>query len=491
MRRRPVSLSLTVAAALALASAGAACGKAAEPSRDSTTSPAADPGRAPESTPSTDTSLASERGDQGSPPSSALPVRRRSDPSIDRYTRSPREATPRRRMTGAQRWLSARSQPFVAHDSDPRVSLNLTGWATRPEVHAYVNATGVGSFNAAGLRDARRWLLRRGGTLVKVDEWVTLDVRQRAARRWWLFGTDGRATCTADRDRRAALDLIACGYGGLWVDNVLTDPGQRFTPDPGIDAAAWGEGVVALMQELRAALPPQVPFTVNAHWTDLDFPYADAPALDPRAPLVRAATAATQLVIEGGAIDAGINYGGTLTDDWSFPRLLAYADALHTAGARVQWEKTSSDGLTAGAAEQLGPMPSCRDGDYPGRQPAWRRDTATWRGHVRTAGFNLATALLTFAPGDSVGDMCEYPGRGFDGYGVDLGAPIGPRSQSGALTVRAFERGYVAVNPSLDEATLTLPEGRSGIDVAVRARTPGPPAAVHQLPPRTAAIIRF
>lgn len=423
--------------------------------------------------------------------STALPVSRRSDPSIDRYTWSERPTTTLAQMTSAQRWISQHAAPFVAHDSDARVSRNLLGWATKPQVHAYVNATGVGLYNAEQLKDARRWLVSKNGKPVLVDGWRMLDVRNPAARKWWLLGSDGKATCHPNRNRRAALDLIACGYTGLWVDNVLTAPAQWFRPNPGIAAGPWGAGVVALLTELRTALPQTVPFTINAHWTDTDFPYAAGPRLDPNAALVKAAALADQLVIEGGAIDAGLDYAGPQGAAWSYPRLLEYADALHGGGTHIQWEKVGSEGLTANAVKQLGALPSCRDGSYEKRPPAWKRGSTAWRGHVRSSGFNLATALLTYAPGDSVGDLCEYPGRGFEGYGVDLGAPLGIRSTTGGLTVRAFTGGYVAVNPSMADADLTLPEGRTGVDVASRSRTAPPAASAFTLPPRTAAIVRY
>ncbi|MDO9355353.1 MAG: hypothetical protein Q7T55_16760 [Solirubrobacteraceae bacterium] len=426
------------------------------------------------------------------PVSTALGVSRRSDPSIDRYTRSPRATTPLRRMTSAQTWLSTRASPFVAHDSDPTVSLNLVGWASGPDVHAYVNATGVNLYNPEAQRSAAKWLVRSGGKPVLVDAWSMLDIRQPGARRFWLYGSDGEASCTPNRNRRAALDLIACGYTGLWVDNVLTQPAQWFKPDPKIDPGPWGDALVALLTELRAALPSGVPFTINAHWTDVDFPYAGSPALDPQAALVRTAKLADQLVIEGGAIDPGVDYAGAADAAWSYPRLLQYADALHDAGAKVQWEKVGSEGLTSNAVQQLGALPPCLDVAYgrPG-QAAWKKHSAAWRGHVRTSGFNLATALLTFAPGDSVGDLCEYPGRGFPGYGVDLGPPIGERSVVGDLTVRAFERGYVAVNASMRDASLTLPGGRRGVDVASRASTAPAATSVFSLPPRTAVIAGY
>lgn len=466
---RPGSLTVALAACIAAATAGVACGSTSlegdPPPPVATQPPAAS--------------------------STALPVSRRSEPSIDRYTRSAEAITPLAKMTSAQQWISSRARPFVAHDSDATVSRNLLGWATKPDVHAYVNATGVNLYNPEGQRDAAKWLVKRGRTSVHVDSWSMLDVRIPEARRWWLYGTDGKASCTANRNRRAALDLIACGYTGLWIDNILTAPAQWFKPDPKIAAGPWGEGIVALLTELRAALPAAVPFTINAHWTDVDFPYTPVPTLAAGTPFLRAAALADQLVIEGGAIDPGIDYAGPVEAAWSYPRLLHYVESLHGAGVKVQWEKVNAEGLTANAAKALGTLPSCLDGTYRKRPPAWKRGSAAWRGHVRTAGFNLASALLTYFPGDSVGDICEYPGRGFDGYGVELGAPQGERSTAGALAVRAFELGYVAVNPSNSPAVLTLPNGRTGVDVATRARTKPAAASTFTLPPRTAVIARY
>ncbi|MBJ7470050.1 MAG: hypothetical protein JHD16_02065 [Solirubrobacteraceae bacterium] len=430
---------------------------------------------------------------QETPVSSLLPVSRRADPSLDRYTRTPKPRTGARSLNGAQQWLSAKAQPLVAHDSDPTVSLHATGWASGPNVAVYVNATGVNLYNRQQLHDASRWLVRRGKTPVLVDGWHMLDVRQPEARRWWLYGSDGRASCISDRNRRSVLDLIACGYRGLWVDNVLTVPAQWFKPDPGIDAAEWGNALVALLQELRYALPQGVPFTINAHWTDLDFPYATDQGLNFESPLVRAARAADQLVIEGGAIDPGLNYAGSATDQWSYRRLLAYADAMHAAGVRLQWEKTSSDDLTRNATRELGTLPSCRDGDYARAQPAWRQGDRVWRAHVRTAAFNLASALLTLAPGDSVGDMCEYPGRGWRGYGAEFGAPLGPREDDGRVVLRRFAQGLIAVNPSGKAVTVTLPEGRLAINLASLANPKKPRVATSRfrIPARSALVAKY
>ncbi len=429
---------------------------------------------------------------QEAPAPSLLPVSRRSDPSLDRYTRTSKPHTSLRGMNGAQEWLSSKAKPLVAHDSDPTVSLNATGWATAPQVAVYVNATGVNLWNRQQLHDASRWLVRQGRTPVKVDGWQMLDVRVPEARRWWLYGSDGKATCLPERARRSALDLIACGYRGLWVDNVLTVPTQWFRPDPGIDAASWGEGVVALLRELRAALPADVPFTINAHWTDVDFPYAPNLGLNFESPLVRSARLADQLVIEGGAIDPGLHYAGPVEEQWSYRRLLAYAEAMHAAGVRLQWEKTSSTDLTR-SAPKFGRLPSCRDGDYAKRQPAWRQGDAAWRAHVRTAAFNLASALLVSRPGDSVGDMCEYPGRGWRGYNVDLGPAMAPREESAGAIVRRFGLGFVAVNPSNKPVTVTIPDGKYAINLASLAAPAKPRIATNRFRvlPRSALVAQY
>lgn len=425
--------------------------------------------------------------------STALPLSRRVDSTVDRYTYSARPHTPHDKLTPAQRWLASTARPLVAYDSDPRVSLYVRGWEGAPPVSAYVNATGVNVYEPRRLREASAWLVRKNGRYVQVDAWAMLDIRQPAARHWWLYGADGRATCVPDPHRRGALDLVACGYTGLWLDNLLTKPGQWFKPDPGIDDASWGAALVALARELRDALPASVPFTVNAHWTDTDFAYAPAPALQSAMPIVQLSQIATQLVIEGGAIDRGLLYGAPVATAWSYRRKLEFADAIHGGGARIQWEKTDSANLTARDARRLGRIPNCRDADYGTRRgPAWRRGDAIWRGHVRTAAFNAATALLTFQPGDSVGDLCEYPGRGWRGYGVDLGAPLGIRTDTGTAITRRFTGGFVAVNPGSDRLRVTLPDGLRGVNLASTARiVDNRVGSTFKLGPRSALVIKY
>ncbi|MEH3053031.1 MAG: hypothetical protein PGN13_03350 [Patulibacter minatonensis] len=188
-------------------------------------------------------------------------------------------------------------------------------------------------------------------------------------------------------------------------------------------------------------------------------------------PLVQISQLADQLIIEGGAIDAGLDYAAPGNTAWSYRRLLEYADAIHGGGAKLQWELTSSADLTARDVKRLGRTPSCLDRDYPKRRsPAWRRGDVIWKAHVRAAAFNAATALLTLRPGDALGDLCEYPGRGWRGYGVELGAPLAIRNDTGTAITRMFAGGFVAVNPTNGTLRITLPGGQRGVNLASTAK---------------------
>ncbi len=405
--------------------------------------------------------------------------------------------TPLSAMTFNQQWLSTHARPLVVHDSDPVVSLNLTGWASKPHVSAYYNATGVAPWNPHRMKEAEKWLLRQKGTkgkAVMVDGWRALDLRVPGARQWWLYGGDGKATCNPERELRAALDLFACGYTSLWLDNALTTPTQGFTPTPKIPAKAWATGVLTVLKQLRALKPAGTTFTINMHWTDTDYGYASKPKLKSSAGSIRAAKFADQVVIEGGAIDPGLHYALAAKAPWSYRRLLNFADGMHKQRIKLQWEKTGSADLTRTrsplrGSPKLPAIPSCRDGDL---AKPWVLGDNAWKAHVRSAAFNYATALLTFTTGDAIGDMCEYPGRGWRGYEADLGDPAGKRYESGGVIARQFTGGVVAVNSSDKALTFTVPSGRSGVDLA-SLTWPQSNAAVKavKLAPRTAAVIKY
>ncbi|MDO9354140.1 MAG: hypothetical protein Q7T55_10620, partial [Solirubrobacteraceae bacterium] len=249
-----------------------------------------------------------------------LDVSRRVDPSLDGYLFTPLAKTPISSMSADQRWISSHASPLVVHDSDPRVSQYLTGWATKPKLAAYVNGTGVHPSHTVEMEQAKDWFVSAGGAPVFVDGWRTLDLRIPAARKWWLYGTDGKATCNADIDQRAALDLYACGYKSLWIDNALTTPKQGLTPTPDIPEKAWASGVLTLLSQLRQLKPKSTTFTINMHWTDTDFGYSTKPKIRASAPAIRAGRYADQVIIEGGAIDRGLHYALAAKQPWSYRR---------------------------------------------------------------------------------------------------------------------------------------------------------------------------
>ncbi len=404
-------------------------------------------------------------------------------------------ATPLGTMSFNQQWLSTHARPLVVHDSDPVVSLNTTGWASKPKVSVYYNATGVNPYHPQRMAEAKKWLLSEKGKPVMVDGWRALDMRVPAARKWWLYGVDGKATCNPDREQRGALDLLACGYTSLWLDNALTTPKQGFTPTPRIKEKAWATGVLTLLKQLRALKPAGTKFTINTHWTDTDYGYAKKPKLKSTSGTIRAAKYADQVIIEGGAIDPGLHYALKANQPWSYRRLLNFSDAMHRVGVKLQWEKTGSSDLTLSrspltGAPKLAAIPSCRDTDL--KTGAWVNGDASWKAHVRSAAFNYATAMLTFATGDAVGDMCEYPGRGWRGYEADLGRPAGKRYERGGVIARKFAAGVVAVNSSDGPLNFTVPSGKSGVDLASTV-WPLSNATVSTvtIPARSAAVIKY
>ena len=428
----------------------------------------------------------------GTASAARLDVARRVDPSLDPYLRTSLIKTPLSTMTADQRWLSTRSSPIAVHDSDPTVSLNVTGWATKPKVAVYLNATGVNPYRPTQLEETKSFLLDEGGKPVMVDGWRAFDVTKPAARTWWLYGADGKASCNPNRDERGALDLLACGYTSLWLDNALTTPKQGFTPTPKIKESAWAKGMLTMLKTLKARKPKGTTFTINMHWTDTDYGYAKKPKLKSSMPQVRAARLADQVVIEGGAIDPGLYYALPARVQWSYPRLLNFADAMHGQKVKLQWEKTGSSDLMSKAtpvtgAPQLPAIPECRDGEL---SAPWVLGDASWKAHVQSAAFNYASALLTYRAGDSVGDMCEYPARGWRGYTANLGTAKGKRGVRGKLLIRKFSKGIVAVNPTDKPVRFAI--GRSGVDLASQAfPVTNKKVKAVRLAPRTAAVVKY
>jgi FG-GAP-like repeat len=404
----------------------------------------------------------------------SLPLIRRVDPSFDDALRRP----------SLQRSIQTRVARLAAHDSLPAVSLDVLTW--HPAVDVYVNATGVHADNPARVQQAAPWLVRdSAGRPVLVDRWRMLDVRNPDARRWWRLGSDGIASCHPDRDQRGALDLAACGYDGLWLDNVLTAL-THFSPAPPFAAAGWEEGVAAQVQELRDELDRRggqnVRITANMKWNDTGFGSGATQTVDPSRGFARAARAADQVLLENEALTPyvpGVDSDGPASRAFSVRRLLSFVDQLHAFGATAQWEKTGSRGFDG--------LPASADCNEQGTSRRWIVGDAIWDLHVRTSVINLATALLVARQGDAVGDMCEYPDRPWLGYGADdLGSALGGRYEVGGLLARRYSAGIVFLNAGTQAHRADVPEAGRRLGTMTEV---GPGAVT--LPGRSALIVSY
>ena len=111
--------------------------------------------------------------------------------------------------------LAARAEPFVRADLNPPLIHGLTEAAERlvgvlrPD--DIVARLGGDEFVVLldGLDDLRepvslaQRIHRALKEPVMVDGWRAFDVTKPAARQWWLYGADGKATCNPDRDERS------------------------------------------------------------------------------------------------------------------------------------------------------------------------------------------------------------------------------------------------------------------------------------------------
>lgn len=452
-----------------------------------------------------------------------LSVTRRSDWSIDRY------------MTNSAYgpYVRERYDRFIAHDSEPSVSFDLI--ATGLNTRVYVNATGVLSSHTRRVHEAKQWFIPAGTTpegtersegatvaraptevidgqtvprRAMTDSWYTLDLRVPAARHWWLYGADGAASCNvdrtgdgkidaADRELRSTLDLVACGYKGLWLDNASFSPwhfgyyrgaspdGFRVMP-PGVDATDWANALSNLLTELREALPPGYPYTINAKWNDDGFASGATQTIDGSAAYGRELAAAEQVIMEGLPMSTA-EIRGADTAGSSARRALRYAEELHKVGGRVQWELVGNHWFRDGV------LPSQNCNEQAGEDD-WLIGGSIWGRYVDAAEYNLGIALLGFAPGDGIGDMCEYPDRSWAGYDrlTQLGVPLAGSPQStptSSVMKRYFTGGYVVFNSTDLTVGAAEPRPVRRIGAAAASSPIGPNAAT--VPPRTAAVFLY
>ena len=269
--------------------------------------------------------------------------------------------------------------------------------------------------------DRSEWILKdSSGDLLYVDfacsggscPQYAADVGNQSYRNWFI----------AELKR-----LTAKGYAGFYLDDVnmswriSNGSGEAQPVDPRtgetMTLEAWRRYMADFVEQVEREVPGII--VHNALWT------ADSPGFDdPR--VARQLAAADWIQIEHGYNDPGLR-GGDGT--YSVRNLFAYVDWVHSLGTKVMW--LEEDGGTQAKHES-----------------------------------NLAAYLLTYAPGDviSTEDWAQIaPGSIWEGYLLDLGAPLGPRTGSDGLFRREFQKGTVLVNEP-DNNTKTVPITGTRID---------------------------
>ncbi len=164
---------------------------------------------------------------------------------------------------------------------------------------------------------------------------------------------------------------------------------------------------------------------------------------------------------------------------------------MHKVGTKLQWEKTSSGDLTRGPHADLGlpklpALAECNDRALPA---PWTVGGASWKAHVQSAAFNFATAVLTARPGDSVGDMCEYPVAAGSATTLISGSrPAPARTQTASSPAHWSAASWSSIQTTIAHR-LAAAAGRE----PRRAHLPAADGRVSSvtLPPRSAAVIKY
>lgn len=350
------------------------------------------------------------------------PLVRRTTPAFDRYTRN---ASP-----DVRRWLSDHFWRMVVFSPyfDSRTEWYPNGWIYIDSYAVYRRAN-VWDTDLARLHP--EWILRDAEGNPLFIPWgcdvpggcpqFAGDFANPEFRRWWIV--------------RAAQQLRAGRYRGLWIDDVnldwrVGDAAGRFvnpidsrTAAP-MDGQSWREYFAEFMEEVRQELP-EAEIVHNAVW------YAGGPARHANPAVQRQISAADWMHIEHGVNDKGLTGGD---GPWSLRALLAYIDSVHALGRHVVL------GNVAGAT----------------RTPA-------------ALEYSLACYFLISADRDVLGDgEVASPDRWWPGFDVDLGTPLRPRVHWNGVIRRAFQRGLVLVNePGAGRVTIDLAGSYVRVDSSI------------------------
>jgi hypothetical protein len=230
-----------------------------------------------------------------------------------------------------------------------------------------------------------------------------------------------------------AQSLVAIGYAGLFVDDVNMDfrvgdgTGASVVPfDVNTGAPMteenWRYYLAQFMSQVRAAFP-NTAIIHNSIW------YAGPPGIADQDPNIQTQiAAATYLNIEFGVNDPSLT-GGNGT--WSLNSLLGYIDRLRAVGK--------------GAI--IGGVPSVPAGEE----------------------YALANYFLISTGQDAIGSTVTTPANWWNGFGVNLGVPLGPRTAWNGLLRRDYSGGMVLVNsPQSSVITVSLPGTYQSIDTGLQ-----------------------
>ncbi|MDP9055008.1 MAG: putative glycoside hydrolase family 15 protein [Acidobacteriota bacterium] len=345
---------------------------------------------------------------------------RLADPQLDRFTNSPNSSQ--------KQWF--RDRFFRMAVFSPYFDAK-TSWY--PNSLLYNNLYGIEP-DSSFAREHPDWILHdQGGHLLYIPfaceggvcPHYAADIANPAFRAQWIAQM-------SDLLRRFR-------YRGLWIDDVnlefrVSDGyGKQTAP---IDSAthrpmtweAWRNYVAGFTEQIRRALP-NVEIAQNPIW------YA-APGRDSDPAVRRQIRTADNINIERGiAGDNGLTGG---TGEWSLNALFSFIDRVHAAGPGVTLEEYSPD--------------------------------------LRGKQYSLAGYFLISNGNDRIGDDSN-PETWWEGYDVELGQPLGPRTWNNGVYSRRFAKGMVLLGePGLQtreiplNSTFTTLDGSSVTSVRLSAR---------------------
>lgn len=151
----------------------------------------------------------------------------------------------------------------------------------------------------------------------------------------------------------AALDRLAAGFSGFWIDDVNLDVDRSAVRQgggaPQRDMSWWPQAMADFMDEIRTTLKAQYPnceILHNSVW------FANRPTRWTSAVVQQQIAASDYINIEGGFADGGLNNGvgmdavvGNDYQQWSLRSMFRYIDTIHGLGKNFiveHWDDTQA-----------------------------------------------------------------------------------------------------------------------------------------------------